>query len=572
MLTKHVLLKNISNDNVRRLGNYIADASHKGEKCLETWSEGCLSPDYQSSIFEIEATQALNTRTKKEKTYHLLISFRAGDEEKITADIYRDIEKTIAKTLGFENHQRLCGIHQNTNNIHMHIAYNMINPVKFTRHEPYRDQPKMREAAKILCEKHGLSFDEPKSIKEEKNIDIAQRAAAMEAHTGEQSFQSFALQHKKDILNEIAQNAKNWKDIHSIFAKYGMIIKPRGNGLIITNQQDIKGFMKASSLDRSLSKSNMIKAYGDFEKGAAKSTKDTKDTVVSYTKKPLNTRNSARDELYKKYKQQIEEKKRKIAEDREKKDTEISEIFLRYNRVTSDIRKETFSKKAYYSRIFAVKPILQQQLAEVKKSHKIKIDKIHEEYPFYSWHDFLKHESLNSGNIIAQDILFSKNKANEFPKKQKKRYCKLPDTVTAQNKDVKKMLFLVTQHNQNSSFKTNIDNRGNIIYRFKNGGIIRDCGDKLYFITHKDEDNNTQDIATKYALAKFGKHTYSRGNCIEKRDESRAKTYKQPNPAIIRDSARNGLRKLSKLNVVFSRRKEKTTVLLHDNAQHDLGR
>ncbi len=570
MLTKHVILENIANDNIRRLGNYIADASHEGEKCLESWATGCLAPDYQSSILEIEATQALNTRSKKEKTYHLIISFRAGDEEKLTKENYRDIEKEIAKSLGFENHQRLCGIHQNTNNIHMHIAYNMIDPVKFARHEPYRDQPKMRETAKILCDKYGLSFDEPKDKKN--SINIAQQAAAMEAHTGEQSFQSFVLEHKKDILDEINKNAKNWEDIHSIFKKYGMTIKPRGNGFVIADEQSLNCAIKASAVDRSLSKSNLTKIFGNFEDFDSVRIKE-KQRETPYTKQPLYKRNPARDELYKKYKKSIEEKKRRIAEAKRHNSNTVSRIFDRYNEVKEKIQRETFSKRSYYSRIFAINPILQKQLNDAKELYKKEIANIQNDHPFYNWHDYLKHEALKNGNKIAADILRNKNTPTPKEEKKKGTFRKEYKLSPVKNADAKKMYFLFHNDKQNknrvfSSFKEKIDNRGNIIYEFKHGGVIRDCGEKIYFST----DDRTEKIATLYALTKFGKQAVLRGNYIEARETEGRKTYKQPNPAIIRNFARNGMRTLPKFNVVFGRRKEKTSLLLYNNAQHDMER
>ncbi len=78
------------NDNYRRLASYIADASHEGEKALMSWCAGCWSGDdeYQLAIHEVEAVQAMNTRSAKEKTYHLVISFRPEDEAKLTPAIF----------------------------------------------------------------------------------------------------------------------------------------------------------------------------------------------------------------------------------------------------------------------------------------------------------------------------------------------------------------------------------------------------------------------------------------------------------------------------------------------------
>ena len=116
------------NDNYARLADYIADAGHKGEKSLMHWCVGCLGDDdYQSGIAEAVDAQALNTRSEKEKTYHLMISFRPEDGAKLVPEVFKAIEERFASALGYTEHQRHCGVHQNTANLHLHVAYNMFS-------------------------------------------------------------------------------------------------------------------------------------------------------------------------------------------------------------------------------------------------------------------------------------------------------------------------------------------------------------------------------------------------------------------------------------------------------------
>ena len=139
MISKHVSCKP-ENDDYGRLARYIADAGHDGEKCLVSWSAGCWSgDDYDMGILEAENTQGMNTRSAKEKTYHLMISFRPEDEAKLTPEAFRAIEERFAQILGFAEHQRHCGVHKNTSNLHLHVSYNMVHPERHTRHEPFRD-------------------------------------------------------------------------------------------------------------------------------------------------------------------------------------------------------------------------------------------------------------------------------------------------------------------------------------------------------------------------------------------------------------------------------------------------
>jgi hypothetical protein len=159
MISRHITCKP-HNDDYGRLARYIADAGHRGEKTLLSWFSGCWTEDdYQLAIEEAEAVQKTNVRTAKEKTYHMMISFRPEDEEKLTPDILREIELEFSRVLGFEKHQRHAGVHKNTDNLHLHVAYNMIHPERRTRHEPFRDYRERDRLCRQLEKKYGLTVD-----------------------------------------------------------------------------------------------------------------------------------------------------------------------------------------------------------------------------------------------------------------------------------------------------------------------------------------------------------------------------------------------------------------------------
>ncbi len=97
-----------------------------------------------------------NVHTSTDKTYHLIVSFR---DEKPAPDKLREIEQSIAKALGFEEHQRTVGTHQNTDNFHMHIAYNKIHPESLVLHSPYQDFKALSNVCRELEQAYGLKGD-----------------------------------------------------------------------------------------------------------------------------------------------------------------------------------------------------------------------------------------------------------------------------------------------------------------------------------------------------------------------------------------------------------------------------
>jgi hypothetical protein len=291
MISRRIHCKQ-GNDNYRRLARYISDASHKGEKCLAAWSAKCWADDdYDLGIKEVEATQSLNTRTTKEKTYHLILSFRPEDEARLTTDDFKDIEKEFAKSLGFEHHQRHCGVHQNTNNIHMHVAYNMIHPEKLIRVEPYRDYYKRDEVCRKMERKYGLQIDLGRDL----NADPKrpnEKASTYEAQSGQQSFDSYAKE-KINFLDDSLQNIKSWERLHEKLAEFGLSIELQGNGCVIKDSFG-KNRVKASAVKRTFSKPALEKRLGEFCKHNDLTTVLVKER---YGKKPLQ-RHAKTDALF----------------------------------------------------------------------------------------------------------------------------------------------------------------------------------------------------------------------------------------------------------------------------------
>lgn len=259
------------NDNYKRLARYIADVTHGGEKCLASWTAGCLAgDDYDLAIDEVRATQKCNQRSKREKTYHMIVSFRPEDNARLTPDVLKDIEKEFATALGYENHQRHCGVHVNTRNMHMHVAYNMIHPETKARHEPFRDYHKRDEVCRAMERKYGLTVDPGREEAIEKPTPKREnsRAKKYEAHSGLKSFDSYVRERKALLLKALNESG-TWQDLHERLAQYGVALHLRGNGcVIVAIGSDVKGNhrVKASTVDREFSKARLEKKLGPYEK------------------------------------------------------------------------------------------------------------------------------------------------------------------------------------------------------------------------------------------------------------------------------------------------------------------
>ncbi|MGD9637750.1 MAG: TraI/MobA(P) family conjugative relaxase [Alphaproteobacteria bacterium] len=280
MISKHI--PRTTKSSFRRLAKYIAGAEDEGEKLSDFWivnsNAGETLDDLDLAIIDIENTQSKNTRCKLDKTYHLLVSFK---DEKPDLKTLKEIECEFAKALGIETHQRIVGTHQNTDNFHMHIAYNKINPETFKVATLSNDYYKRSKVCRDMEKKYNLKTDN--GIEKTKEQDYEKphiKAKDFEAKTWQQSFYSY-VKEKKEPLTKALNQANKWQDLHNAFEEVGLLLKKRGNGLAIVSK-DEKVAIKASDLDRSFSKNALEKRLGKFE-----DSKNEVEPKITYTEKPL---------------------------------------------------------------------------------------------------------------------------------------------------------------------------------------------------------------------------------------------------------------------------------------------
>ncbi|MEQ9565937.1 MAG: hypothetical protein RLN85_09020, partial [Pseudomonadales bacterium] len=86
-------------DNYTRLGEYIAAAEEKGEKLHQFWIRNCGAgtniEDLDLALLEIEAVRRQKPDIA-DKTYHLVVSFRPGEQDRLTEDDLMAIEAEYA--------------------------------------------------------------------------------------------------------------------------------------------------------------------------------------------------------------------------------------------------------------------------------------------------------------------------------------------------------------------------------------------------------------------------------------------------------------------------------------------
>ena len=468
MIIKHVPMRSLGKSDFAGLANYITDAQSKAYRLSQVLVTNCETATLPAAIEEVLATQYINTRAKNDKTYHLIVSFRAGEQP--DTDTLKAIEERISAGLGYGEHQRISAVHNDTDNLHIHIAINKIHPTRHTIHEPYYPHRTLAELCGVLERDYGLERDNH----EPRQRGAAARAADMEKHAGIESLVGWI---KRECLDEM-KNARSWAALHQVASDNGLGLRARGNGLVIVAGNGTT--IKASTLGRDLSKSALEKRLGAFEESPQR---QAEAAQRSYQKAPVRLRINTT-ELYAKYK----ETQKGLAANR-------TEELIRIKR-RKDLAIEN-AKKASAMRRAAIKLLggghLTKRLlySQASASLRAGLEMIHKEYDQErarayqdfqrrTWADWLKQEAMR-GNGLALDALRAREAATGLK----------GDTIEGQGR---------TQSGA-APVIDNITKKGSILFR-AGQSAVRDDGKRLQ--VSREADGASIQAALRLATERYG--------------------------------------------------------------------
>lgn len=488
MIAKKSSRRKDSKSSFGTLAKYILREEKNIEKVEYSSITNCGFDSFDLAVKEIEATQARNTRSKADKTYHLIISFPAG--EKPSHDQLRDIEDEMCRAVGLGDHQRISALHTDTDNIHLHVAINKIHPVSHRNVELLRDHYRIDEACSLLEERHGLLRDnriDRKHVKE-KSVREVGRAGDMEAHAGLDSFKRW-VKERKESLKKALDHSESWEDLHQAFAHYDIEIRPRGAGLVISASNK-NAFTKASDLGREFGKKQLESKFGIYQAPSEKSKQQ--EPLENYTKRPQHD-GAERSRLWETF---LREKNETIAFkknflQRLKEQRQIE--FVLQKKIYALKREETKRDLLLNGR---QKRKVYQQLAKNHKAqstaafhaYKRELEKLHATYQVKGWQEWLIDRAVK-GDTLALTMLRS---AVRRPQKGSERFA----------------FFGNDQGQIFTPLNPKIQTNGDVLY-VVSGATIRDTGEKLRL-----DVNQGGDIAAAIRLAreKYGSHLNVEGD------------------------------------------------------------
>ena len=256
---------------------YIAAPDNKEEKTLYTGSVNIEAPDndLEQQVLEMEALANANIRCK-DPVFHAVMSFAEG--ECPTKEQCDEAVRIYMQEHEMENCEAFWGLHQNTDNMHIHVFINRVDPLTLeARRAHFYQKANMRAARKIeiaqgwQIEKTGRYevidgevVERPRSVSE-KDRGLPKGARDLETFTGEKS--AIRMIRENPAVMSLLFSAKNWQDLHNgLYAAGLKVVKKNvGGGVIVIRYPEGEVGVKLSDISQKLSMAKLEKRLGQFE-------------------------------------------------------------------------------------------------------------------------------------------------------------------------------------------------------------------------------------------------------------------------------------------------------------------
>lgn len=415
MIAKHVPMRTLARSNFAELVEYITDAQDKTERLGEIRVSNCAAATLPAVLGEVLATQRQNTRAAGDKTFHLLVSFRPGEAP--DAATLQAIEARLCAGLGFAEHQRVSAVHHDTDNVHLHIAINKIHPERHTLHEPFQSYRTLADLCTTLEREYGLQTDNHVSRRS-----VAEgRAADMERHAGVESLLGWV---RRVCLDDLL-GAHSWAQLHQVLSDNGLVLRPRGNGLIVESRDGTR--VKASTVARELSKPALEARLGPFEAQAEVLADGASDGLPSpapavvrddrhYRKAPVRLRidTTALHARYQAEQQRSSAQRSEALAGARRRKLRAVDDARRANRLwRATIRVadgKGIDKRLLYAQASRA---LRERLAQIHTAYGRERAALYDSFRRRTWADWLKHEALQ-GNAEALAALRAREAAQRL--------------------------------------------------------------------------------------------------------------------------------------------------------------
>jgi hypothetical protein len=266
MIGKHIENRR-THSSFKNLNDYITGKTNRDPEEKVAFADCLNLLSLETATVEMESLAFQNKRSK-DPVMHLLLAWK--ENEIPTPDQAAEAVEITLKEMGLSQCQAVYALHRNTDNLHLHICVNRIDPETYRAISPangWTRRAMERSARRIeyaqgwqaeqsswsYIDEHGESIQKPMN----EDIKLPQKVKDMENLTGEQS----AIRNAHETLKDKIKDLKTWEEFHNLLSSNGMNYQRKGSGAVIF-VGDIP--VKASQVSRNLALSKLEKQFGAF--------------------------------------------------------------------------------------------------------------------------------------------------------------------------------------------------------------------------------------------------------------------------------------------------------------------
>ncbi|MDR1622881.1 MAG: relaxase/mobilization nuclease domain-containing protein [Synergistaceae bacterium] len=220
------------------------------------------------AVAEMEALALENTRSA-DPVFNCILSWR--EHEIPTREQTDEAVGIVLKELGLEECLTHYALHRNTENLHLHVCVNRIDPETYKARDPAHGWTKkaLEKAARKIEIAQGWEIERTgryivtengeilEKAREDEKIKLSQTARDIEAHTGEKSAERIG----QEAAAPIIRNAQSWEELHICLAEQGIAFECKGSGAVLHVGETV---IKASQAGRDISLSKLEKRLGAY--------------------------------------------------------------------------------------------------------------------------------------------------------------------------------------------------------------------------------------------------------------------------------------------------------------------
>lgn len=262
-------------ERIRRLLLYVAspEKTDTSEKCIYFRARGFLTDLLNSQIAEMIAL-ATEAARSADTVNHYVLSWRRGESP--TIEQVDEAVTLLQKEMGLKQHQIVYGLHADTDNRHLHVVVNRVDPetLRCTEINKGFDIEAGHRAIALIEHHQGWSREENALYQvdqdgklvccnryRDETAPVKTDGKKTEHRTGRRSIRDVAIGEAVPLI----KSATCWTEVHEGLARKGMSYRRHGNGAVI-KIGDVA--IKASQADRQISFIQLQRRLGPYEEPA----------------------------------------------------------------------------------------------------------------------------------------------------------------------------------------------------------------------------------------------------------------------------------------------------------------